>query len=335
MSNRLGAQTIKFPSRPRIYAASSIVGPKEGEGPLGKQFDQVLADYLAGQKTAEKAERYYLELAAKLALAKAHLTADAIDVFIAGDLLNQIVSASFVARTIGCPFIGLYAACATSSKSLALAAMMVEGGFAGKVLVGASSHYQTAERQFRYPIEFNVQRRPTAQWTVTGAASFVIGAGDLGPCITEATIGRVVDLGCKDPNDMGSAMAPAAFDTIQKHLADTGRQPTDYDLILTGDLARVGSSMLYGLCQTNGLELAGRHQDAGNLIYRADQDVVSGGSGCACSAVTIAGPVFRRLQAGELRRVMIVATGALFSTLTYQQGETIPCVAHAVSIEGV
>ena len=333
MHNRLGAQSMRFPGRPRIYSTASIVGPKEGEGPLGGEFDQVLPDYLADQKTAEKAERQYLELAVKLAADKAHLTVDDLDLFLAGDLLNQIVSASFTARTVGRPFIGLYSACATSAAGLGLAAALVEGGFAGKVLTAACSHYQTAERQYRYPIEFNIQRKPTSQWTVTGAGAFVVGEGTMGPAITEATFGRVLDLGCKDPNDLGSAMAPAAFDTIQRHLADTNRQPAEYDLILTGDLSRVGTTMLYELCRQGGLDLTDRHQDAGIMIFRPEQGVHAGGSGCACSAVTLAGPIFRRLQAGELGRVMIVATGALFSPLSYQQGDSIPCVAQAVTIE--
>ena len=333
MSKRVGRWTLQFPSMPRFLSAVTNVGPKEGEGPLGQHFDIVQKDAMRGVRSAEAAERQFMQEACDKALVDANLTADSVDLFTAGDLLNQIVTANFVARTIQAPFIGVYNACATIGDALSLAAMALDGDFAGNTLVSVSSHYQTAERQFRYPIEMNVQRKQTNQRTVTGAAAAVLGREGPGPKITHATLGRVVDYGLKDPNDMGAAMAPAAADTFLRHLADMNATVADYDLILTGDLAACGKSMFAQLVKEAGISMGNKHQDAGTMIFGAQQNVKSGGSGAACLAVVMFGYIMKEMAKGHWRRVLILPTGALYSPISFQQGESIPCIAHALVIE--
>lgn len=336
MLKRLGRQTVMFRDPPTIAASATIVGPEEGKGPLGREFDVVKEDSLLGQRSWEQAEMQMLQEAALLAMKKAAFVPTDIDFLLAGDLLNQIVSANFAARELALPFIGLYGACSTMALSLALGAILVDGGYASRVICAVSSHFDTAERQYRYPTEFGAQRAPTSQRTVTGAGAAVLTdrGSQSGPVVTHATFGTVVDLGVKDPNDMGSAMAPAAVQTLWQHLADTGRKIADYDLILTGDLGQIGRELSIELAKRSGLDLSRGYDDCGCMIYAKDQDVHAGGSGCACSAVVFLAHILPRIVAGEYRRVLLIATGALFSPTTQQQGESIPCIAHAVTVEG-
>lgn len=331
--NRVGSQTIRLQNPPKIISTYSTVGPVEGKGPLATYFHDVLSDPMLGEPTPEKAERKILEQTVQKVLAQQKLATDDIQYFIAGDLLNQIITANFSARSLGVPLIGIFSACATFAEGIGLGSMLIDGNYADKVLVGVSSHYQTAERQYRYPIELNIQRKLTNQTTVTGAGALVLSREGEGPRVTHITFGKVVDMGIKDVNDMGSAMAPAAMDTLIRHLEDTGQTPGDYDLILTGDLASQGSKMLRVLTKEKGLSLGEKLHDAGAMIFGPQQSVGAGGSGAACSAVVTTGYVMKEIFQGKYRRVLLVATGALMNSLTYQQGESIPCIAHSVTIE--
>ncbi|OPX83822.1 MAG: Stage V sporulation protein AD [Pelotomaculum sp. PtaB.Bin104] len=328
-----GKQTVFFQSQPVIVAAASIAGALEGDGPLGQTFDQVFTDTYYGEKTWEKAEQRMMLDAMRKALEKANLQEKDIDIMLAGDLLNQIITANFTARTLAIPFLGLYGACSTMCESMALGAMLIDGGFADRVLVGASSHYCTAERQYRFPTELGNQRPMTAQWTVTGAGAAVLAREGSGPVITHATIGKVIDLGQGDPQNMGAAMAPAAADTITCHLQDTVRSPDYYDLIITGDLGAFGKKLTEQLVAQSGYELTERFTDCGILIYSPVQDVHAGGSGCGCSAVVLCGHLLEQLEAGKYKRILITGTGALLSPCSTQQGETVPGIGHAVVIE--
>lgn len=333
MAERKRGRTLVFENRPGIQATGTVVGPFEKGCNLAEYFDVIKDDTLLGQKSWEKGESLLLEEAIGITLRKARVNKEDVDYLLGGDLLNQIVASNFAARGLGIPFLGLYGACSTFSEALALGAVLVDGGYGTYVLTAVSSHHDTAERQFRMPTEFAGQRPMTAQWTVTGAGAALLARGGEGPLITHATIGRIIDLGIKDANDMGAAMAPAAAHTIQQHFADTGRQPGDYDLVITGDLGRVGLPLALELMKREGLDIEGRMDDCGILIYKQEQDVHAGGSGCACSAVVFGGYLMRRLLEGELRRILLVSTGALHSPCTVQQAETIPGIAHAVAIE--
>jgi len=329
-----GQQTVWFENPPVIVSTATIVGSKEGQGPLGHTFDKVIEDAYYGEKTWERGERRMLQEAMQTAVQRANLQPQNIDFLLAGDLLNQIISANFTARDLGIPFIGLYGACSTMYESMALGAMLIDGGFAENVLIGVSSHNATAERQYRYPTEQGVQRPMYAQWTVTGAAAAVLSRQGTGPVITHATIGKVVDLGQGDPLDMGAAMAPAAADTMARHLSDTGRRPDYYDLFVTGDLGLYGRELALKLMQHRGYDIANRFNDCGVMIYSPDQDVHAGGSGCACSGVVTCGYLIQEIKAGRLKRIFGVGTGALLSPISAQQGETVPGIAHGVVIEG-
>lgn len=301
---------------------------------LASTFDWVMPDLLFGEQSWEKAERKMLQECARLTLMKINLQPDQIDYFLAGDLLNQIISANYSARELEIPFLGLFGACSTFVEASLLAGMLIDGGFAGRVLIAASSHHNTAERQFRFPIEQGVQRPPSAQWTVTGSGAILWDKEGEGPCLTAGTVGKVVDLGSSDPNDMGSAMAPAAADTLLNHFQDTGRQPSYYDLILTGDLGVVGSAALIRLLEQRGCQLGSNYYDCGILIYDlTKQDMHSGGSGCGCSAAVFSGLIMKGLRDRKYHRVLMVATGALMSPTSSQQGETTPGIAHAMAIE--
>ena len=329
-----GAHSYVLPSRPRIRSYASIAGQKEASGPLGHTFDETFADDTLGQKSWERAEAKMLERAADLALSKAKVYADGVDVFLGGDLLNQIVSSGYTARQLGIPFLGLYGACSTMAESLLLGAMLIDGGFADTALCATCSHFSTAERQYRFPLELGNQRTPTAQWTVTGAGATLLGRESPLPlCIESVTIGSVWDLKQTDANNMGAAMAPAAMQTLKSHLDDLHRIPEDYDLIVTGDLGRVGYDLLKLLCRKEGIELDQRYIDCGCEIFDVSQDVHSGGSGCGCSAVSLNGWLLGRMLKGEIRKMLFLATGALMSPTMSQQGESIPGVAHAVSLE--
>lgn len=333
MDKRIGKGTIMFGQPPVIAAAASVVGAKEGQGPLGNTFDKVIADPYYGESSWEKAEQKMLAEAIQMVLDKAGKQPDDVQFLLAGDLLNQIISANYTASKFDIPFLGLYGACSTMAEGLALAAMLVDGGFAESVIVATSSHQYTSERQYRFPTEQGVQRPLSAQWTVTGAASFLVSRYGNGPHITHATIGRVVDLGTRDMSDLGSAMAPAAVDTMVRHFQDSRRNPQDYDLIATGDLARIGSTLAVQLAQAKGYALGDNYVDCGVLIYSEDQDVHAGGSGCACSGVVTAGYLMQQLARPEIRRVLCIGTGALFSPTSVYQGESIPCIGHAVALE--
>jgi len=301
---------------------------------LGHTFDETFTDDTLGQKSWERAEAKMLERAADLALSKAKVYADGVDVFLGGDLLNQIVSSGYTARQLGIPFLGLYGACSTMAESLLLGAMLIDGGFADTALCATCSHFSTAERQYRFPLELGNQRTPTAQWTVTGAGATLLGRESPLPlCIESVTIGSVWDLKQTDANNMGAAMAPAAMQTLKSHLDDLHRIPEDYDLIVTGDLGRVGYDLMKLLCRKEGIELDQRYIDCGCEIFDVSQDVHSGGSGCGCSAVSLNGWLLGRMLKGEIRKMLFLATGALMSPTMSQQGESIPGVAHAVSLE--
>ena len=329
-----GAHSYVLPSRPRIRSYASIAGQKEASGPLGHTFDETFTDDTLGQKSWERAEAKMLERAADLALSKAKVYADGVDVFLGGDLLNQIVSSGYTARQLGIPFLGLYGACSTMAESLLLGAMLIDGGFADTALCATCSHFSTAERQYRFPLELGNQRTPTAQWTVTGAGATLLGRKSPLPlCIESVTIGSVWDLKQTDANNMGAAMAPAAMQTLKSHLDDLQRIPEDYDLIVTGDLGRVGYDLMKLLCRKEGIELDQRYIDCGCEIFDVSQDVHSGGSGCGCSAVSLNGWLLGRMLKGEIRKMLFLATGALMSPTMSQQGESIPGVAHAVSLE--
>ncbi|MFF2886874.1 stage V sporulation protein AD [Paenibacillus sp. NPDC057967] len=329
-----GKQTWWFDNKPVIIGTATVVGPDEGDGPLAADFDLVHPELDMQQKSWEKAERLLLEQASEFALQNAKLERSQLDFYIGGDLMNQIISNSFAARSLGAPYLGVFGACSTSMESLALASQLVDSGAATHVMAGTCSHNCTAEKQFRYPTEYGSQKPPTAQYTVTGAGAAVVAASGDGPVIECATIGKVVDLGITDPFNMGAAMAPAAVDTIQAHFNDTGRSPGDYDLIVTGDLAGVGHPIAKDLLKQNGVPMDNTlFQDCGLMVYDVQkQKVQAGGSGCGCSAVVTYGHLLKRIRKGELKRILVVATGALLSPLSFQQGESIPGIAHAVAI---
>ncbi len=336
--HRIGGGTVVLENRPKIAAGAAIVGKKEGEGPLRDEYDRIVADDLFGEETWEKAECRFFYTAATTCLEKAGVAPSQVDVLLGGDLLNQIISASMAARELKAPFLGLYGACSTMAESLCVGAMLVDGGYMRNALCAASSHFCSAERQYRFPLEYGNQRTPTAQWTVTGAGATLLTLEDGMPALaraTHVTIGRVTDLGVADANNMGAAMAPAAADTLCRHFTDTGRTAGDYDLIVTGDLGRVGHDILLQLMTDRGCPLIfERYMDCGLQVFDPSQDVHAGGSGCGCSAVTLNGLLLRRLREGELKRILFMATGALLSTTSSQQGETIPGVAHAIVLEG-
>ncbi|ACV63191.1 stage V sporulation protein AD [Desulfofarcimen acetoxidans DSM 771] len=329
-----GHQTWVFSSKPCIIASSAIGGPFEAQGALSGDFDILHDDLWLGQTTYEKAEKKLLEDACETAIQKAGLKKEDIQFFLCGDLMNQIVSSSFAARTLGIPFFGLYGACSSSMEGLALAALLLDSKAAKYVLCATASHNASVEKQFRYPTEYGSQKPPTAQWTVTGAGAAILAPKGQGPRVKAATIGRVVDMGITDPFNMGAAMAPAAVDTLEAHFRDTGLGFDNYDLIATGDLGRVGNTIAVDLLKKHGLPVPqDKFTDCGLLIYKEDQPVMAGGSGCACAATVTYGHIFNRMKKGELKKVLIAATGALLSPLTFQQNESIPGICYAVSFE--
>ncbi len=299
---------------------------------MGELFDMVYADTLCGEVSWEKAESRMILQALDIALAKGNLKESDIDFLLAGDLLNQIVSSSYMARERDIPYLGLYGACATLGEGLALASFLVSGRFARRAVVASSSHHDTAERQYRYPTEFGHQRVPTSQWTATAAGAVVVSWDGPGPRIEAVTVGRVNDYGVTDSNDMGSAMAPAFADTVWRHLNDMARKPDDYDLILSGDLGYVGSQVARHLLRDKGINIEHVHKDAGLLLYEMTSEICSGASGCGCIMSVFAASFWRELAAGRLNRLLLVPTGALHSPTVCQQGESMASIAHAVSI---
>ena len=330
---RKGDNTVIFANPPVILSSYSVVGPMEGKGPLANTFDKIWADTIGGNKSWEVAEHKMLEEAMQGAINQSKVNTNEIDYMLAGDLTNQIISANFTARRLGLPFIGLYGACSTMALSMAVGSMLIDGQFARHVVTGVSSHHDTAERQYRNPTEQGGQRAMCAQWTVTGAGSLVLGQGGQGPRITAATIGRVIDYGDTDTNNMGSAMAPAVADTILKHMKDMNRTAADYDLIASGDLGSVGLNLAKELLKRSGLETKEEFTDCGVLVYDSSQDTHAGGSGCGCSAVVFAGDIMQKLKSGEYKRVLLVGSGALHSPTSALQGESVPSIGHAVCIE--
>ena len=331
---KTGKQTIKFDKPITIVETSSIVGPKEANGPLAKYFDKCLNDEFWGEKTWEKAESKIIREASNLAIAKSNISIQDIDFCFAGDLLNQCISSSFGLRDINIPFLGIFGACSTFVEALCLGSICINGGAANNVLCSTSSHFCSAEKQFRFPLELGNQRPQTSQWTVTGAGSAVLSKNGNGPFITYITPGKIVDMGIKDANNMGAAMAPAAFDTLIRHFKDTGRKPSYYDAIITGDLGYIGKDILKDLVKTKGYNIDSNYNDCGFMIFdKENQDTHSGGSGCACVATVFSGYIFKQLRDKKINKVLLIATGALTNATSAQQGESIPGIAHAIAIE--
>lgn len=333
-NKRVGKRTVKLQNNPTIISAASVVGPKEGQGPLKEYFNLILQDDLYGEKSWELAESKMVQTAMHMAAQKAGKKLEDINYLIGGDLINQIVPSSFAARELGIPFFGIYGACSTMAEGMCLSAMLIDGGFADLILSGASSHYCTAERQFRFPLEYGSQRCPTCQWTVTGSGAMVLGKTGNYPEVTYVTTGLVKDYGEKDTNNMGAAMAPAAVDTIYNHFKDTGRTPKDYDVIATGDLGKVGKDITTKLLLEYGYDVKDNYVDCGDMIFNdEEQKTDAGGSGCGCSAVVTCGYFYKKLMKKEIKSLLLVSTGALMSTTSSLQGESIPGIAHAVAIE--
>lgn len=331
---KIGTQTYKLDNPVTILATSSIVGKKESDGPLAKYFDVCLEDEFYGEKTWEKAESKLIKTAIETAIKKAGVSVADIDVLFGGDLLNQCISSSFGIRDFEIPFLGIFGACSTFVEGLLLSSIFLDSGAGNYAVAATSSHFCSAEKQFRFPLELGNQRPPTSQWTVTGGASAVVAKNGVGPYITHITPGIIVDKGIKDANNMGSAMAPAAISTIITHLKDTGRAPTYYDAIITGDLGHVGKEIVLELCKAEGYQLSSIYNDCGVLIFdKEKQDTHSGGSGCACCGTVFSGYFYKQLKEKKIKRLLLVATGALMNSTSSQQGESIPGIAHAVSIE--
>lgn len=333
-TNRKGRQSLIFDRPPVILASSAVGGKKEAEGPLAQEFDILQPDTTFRQVSWEKAERAMQQMALEHAKEKAGLTDADLDAVLAGDLLNQCITSSFAVRNTGVPFLGLYGACSTMAESLLLGSILISGGFSNVVAAISSSHFASAERQYRFPLGYGGQRTPTAQWTVTGAGCVLLGHSGTGPSVDCATVGTVVDCGICDANNMGAAMAPAAYETLRAHFDELGRTPQDYDLIVTGDLGRVGKGLLLDLFQKDGVSLEQVYDDCGCMIFNPQtQDVHAGGSGCGCGSVVLCGHLLRQMARGKLRRILFCGTGALMSPLSTQQGESIPAICHAVSME--
>ena len=331
---RIGKQTIKLDNPPSILATASIVGPKEGEGPLAKYFDQCLEDEFWGEKTWEKAESKIIKETVNTVISKSGIPSSDIDYCFAGDLLNQCISSSFGLRELNIPFFGIFGACSTFVEGLCLGSIFLDGGGADNVLCATSSHFCSAEKQFRFPLELGNQRPPSAQWTVTGSGAAILSKSGTGPYITHVTPGKIVDMGIKDASNMGAAMAPAALDTLITHLEDTERKPTYYDAIITGDLGHIGKEILIELSETKGYNIKSVYNDCGVLIFdKEKQDTHSGGSGCACIATVFSGYLFKMLQEKKYKKILLIATGALTNATTAQQSESIPGIAHAISVE--
>ncbi|MEG2246154.1 MAG: stage V sporulation protein AD [Peptostreptococcaceae bacterium] len=330
---RIGNRTVKLENEPIILSTASIVGPKEARGPLKDYFDMTLEDDLFGEKSWEFAESKMVQTVIKNAIEKANKSIDDINYMVAGDLLNQLLSTSFAAREVNIPFLGVYGACSTMAQSLSIGAMLVDGGFADLVVASTSSHYCTAERQFRFPLELGNQKPMTAQWTVTGAGCSLLSNKGEGPRVKYITIGKVIDKGISDANNMGAAMAPAAIDTIYSYFMDTKDDPDSFDIIATGDLGKVGMKITSDILKEKGLDISNVYTDCGVEIFDLEaQDVHCGGSGCGCSASVFNGYIYKMLKSKKFNKVMLVSTGALLSPTSTLQKESIPSVAHAVII---
>lgn len=330
----VGRQTWLFMNEPKIIGTGTVGGPFEAKGKLTNDFNYLFDDTLMGEQTFEKAQQVLMERSVDIALHEANVPKNDVNFLLSGDLINQITPSNFSAFKIGIPFLGLFSACATSMEGLSLAALMVDTNYAKYAIAGTASHHSAAERQYRYPTEYGGQKPPTAQWTVTGAGSALVAPQGDGPSITAATIGQVVDLKITDPFNMGAAMAPAAVATIITHLNERQIDPSYFDYIVTGDLGKIGQNISYTLLTDSGVNIAkDQYIDCGTMIYKDDQPVNAGGSGTACSAVVTFGHLLNRMKNNEFKRMLVVATGSLHSPMSVQQNESIPCIAHAVSIE--
>ncbi len=342
MTERKGRASVSFGEPPRIIAAASIVGSKEGDGPLGHLFDVIEPDPKFGKNTWEEAESELQLLTARKAMEKAGMNEEQIRYLFAGDLLAQGIATSYGIMELQIPLFGLYGACSTCGESLSLASMAVNAGYAECAMALTSSHFASAEKEFRFPLEYAGQRPLSTTWTVTGSGAFVLAAAgcaaaeNASVCIKGITTGKVVDYGVKDSMHMGAAMAPAAADTIYRHLMDFGREAGEYDRIITGDLGSIGQTILKDLLRERAIELDGIHEDCGMLVYDPDsQDTHAGGSGCGCAAVVLASYILPRLMRGEWKRVLLVPTGALLSKVSFNEGKSIPGIAHGVVFESV
>lgn len=332
-NQKRGRQSFILPNPPVITHWASVAGKKESEGPLAHTFDIKSQDTYFGQKTWEQGEKQMQKLALGKLAEKANMKLEDFDLVFSGDLLNQCIGSSFTLRNLGIPHLGLYGACSTMAESLLLSSMAVGGGFADNAVAMTSSHFASSERQYRFPLGYGGQRTPTAQWTVTGSGAALVRRDGHGPRITGCTVGTVTDLGIKDANNMGAAMAPAAYSTLRAHFADTGLRPQDYDLIVTGDLGTLGSTIVTDLFQRDGVEFGANYRDCGVLIYDLKrQDVHAGGSGCGCGASVLCGYLLRQLREKKINSLLFCATGALMSPVSTWQGESIPAICHAISI---
>ena len=334
--SRVGSQTFLYRQPPVVAAHASICGPKEGKGPLSAWFDEVLQDDLLGQKSWELAEMEMVRRCVQAALNAARITDEQAQAMLGGDLNNQIIASSFAARALGVPFIGLYGACSTFVQALVLGSALIDGGFLDNAVCVASSHYCTAERQFRFPLELGTQRPPQASWTATACGCALLERPEKpgGLRITSGTVGRIIDLNVSDANHMGAAMAPAVFDCLAAHLADTGKTACDYDLIATGDLGWIGRDLLLELASAAGLELPPEKLiDCGASLFSQEQDAHAGGSGCGCVASVACGWLMKRLEAGDINRLLLIGSGAMFSPTSSQQAQSVPGIAYAAAIE--
>ena len=324
---------------PYIIETSSIVGPKESQGPLAKYFDQCLEDEFWGEKTWEKAESKIIKENVNSVIAKSGISSKDIDYCFAGDLLNQCISSSFGLREFNIPFFGIFGACSTFVEGMCIGSIFVDSGAAQNILCATSSHFCSAEKQFRFPLELGNQRPPSSQWTVTGSGAAILSNNNFEkkcPQITYITPGKIVDMGIKDANNMGAAMAPAALDTLITHFKDTGRKPSYYDAIITGDLGYIGKEILTEMAETKGYNIKNNYNDCGVLIFDKDlQDTHAGGSGCGCIGSVFSGYFYKKLLEGKINRLLLIATGALMNSTSSQQGESIPGIAHAVAIENL
>lgn len=331
MAKRLG-HTLILENTPSVLSFGAVGSKKESEGPLARYFDQLCPDSTMGEQTWEKAECRLQKDAINIALNKAGLSPGELQYIFAGDLLNQCTSSTYGLRDLGVPFVGLYGACSTMAESLALASLFVEGGFGERTAAITSSHFCSAERQFRFPLEYGGQRTPTSQWTVTGSGAAIVGQKSVPPYVRGVTIGTIKDMGITDANNMGAAMAPAAHATLTAHFQDTGRSPSSYDMIFTGDLGVLGSELLMELLKKDGIQM-NNHADCGSMLFNVkNQDVHCGGSGCGCCASVLTGHILNNMKAGKWKNILFCPTGALHSPTSAFQGESIPGICHAIAI---
>lgn len=330
---KLTGNTFILKNTPSIHSFASVVGQKESEGPLGEYFDICEKDAYFGQETWEKGESEMLRRAVAAAIAKGDLSPEDIDYMFAGDLLNQCISSTYGLRSFDIPLLGLFGACSTMAEGLLLASLLTDCGAGGHICAVTSSHFCTAERQFRLPLSYGGQRTPTAQWTCTASGAAIVTEKAAAPYVKGVSIGKICDLGVTDANNMGAAMAPAAAYVIRTYLNDTGKKPSDFDRIITGDLGTVGTTLLYELLANDGIDISSNHSDCGVMMFDInEQDVHAGGSGCGCSASVLCGYFLPKVKSGEIKNILFCATGALMSPTASQQGESIPGISHAVHI---